>query len=542
MILAMDNGASILITCIVVVLTIGLGILIYIAIRKNLKHFKEEDEIIVENAVTKSQMIQSVQKHIKKVGNFGAATFLYIDIDSFHDLNDLFGTKACDEILKEMAVRILKVLPYKASLARYQNDEFLVFIKDEDNQSRNEKLCKKILDIMHAPFQVLIGEKINVTASIGICTFPQAGSTFTELINNLELTCYVSKRNGGNSFTNYYATLSDDEKDNMAYYKEIKEAIQRKEFVLYYQPIIDFKNRVIIGAEALMRWNHPTQGVLSPQKFIKVMEQSGDIRWVGEWGIDTMIKFQETMAEKFPALPMTFSLNLSTKQLLNPNLASSLIAIAAKHHAKPENFMFEITDFMIYEKIGVIKTNIFKLKDYGFKIAVDGFILDGHSVQSIQRSPVDVIKLGRAFLKDIENNFMKEKLLEILRDFSKENNKTIISEGIEGAEYVQYVKNQGILLGSGYYFAKPLDSNDFENYVDKMAWRSQLDVVANLEDKKHFEEKAKDESSALETTKTEDSKKNEEPADEESEKTDKSVQSEEPTEVEEAENDKKEEE
>lgn len=184
---------------------------------------------------------------------------------------------------------------------------------------------------------------------------------------------------------------------------------------------------------------------------------------------------------------MVFSLNLSTKQLLNPNLATSLISIASKHHAKPSNFMLEITDFMIYEKIGVIKTNIFKLKDYGFKIAVDGFVLDGQSVQSIQRSPVDVVKLGRGFLKDIDNNFMKERLLEILMNFSKENNRLIISEGIESAEMVQYVKNQGVDLGSGYYFAKPLAANDFENYVDKMAWRTQLDAVANLEDKETFQ-------------------------------------------------------
>lgn len=506
MILAMDKGSSVLISCIVIAITIGLGVLTFWGIRKNLRHFKEEKEIIVDNAIPKTQMIQLINKHIKKVGSFGAASFLYVDLDSFSDLNELFGTKACDEILREMATRIIRILPYKASLTRYTDDEFLVFIRDEDNQLRNEKLCRQILDVINLPFQVMSGDKINLTASIGVCTFPQSGNNFTDIISNLELTTFVSKRNGGNKFTNYYATLSDDEKDNMAYYKEIKEAIQNKEFVLYYQPIIDFKNRVIVGAEALMRWNHPTQGVLSPQKFIKVMEQSGDIRWVGEWGIDTMIKFQEEMTEKFPAIPMIFSLNLSTKQLLNPNLATSLINIASKHHAKPSNFMLEITDFMIYEKIGVIKTNIFKLKDYGFKIAVDGFVLDGQSVQSIQRSPVDVVKLGRSFLKDIENNFMKERLLEILMNFSKENNRTVISEGIESAEMVQYVKDQGIERGSGYYFAKPLAAADFESYVDKMAWRTQLDVVANLEDKKAFnineEESPKEEAPKEEVSET----------------------------------------
>lgn len=489
---SMETGSTILLTCLALAGMILVGIFFFVMIKKNLKHFKEEDDIIVENAIPSSQMLQSIQKHIKRVGTFGAATLIYVDLDSFHDLNSLFGPKACDEILREVATRILRVLPYKASITRFQNDEFLVFIRDEDNVVRNEKLCKKILDVINMPFQILIGESINISASLGVCTFPTAGHTVKELLSNLELTTYVSKRDGGNKFTNYYATLSDDEKDNMTYYKEIKEAIQRKEFVLYYQPIIDLKNRIIYGAEALMRWNHPTQGVLSPQKFIKVMEQSGDIRWVGEWGIDTMIRFHMEMQEKYPAIPLILSLNLSTKQLLNPSLANSLIAIASKHHAKPSNFMLEITDFMMYEKIGVIKTNIFKLKDYGFKIAVDGFSLDGQSVQTIQRSPVDVIKLGREFVKNPANNFMREKLLAILLDFASKNNKTIISEGIEGPEGISYVKEQGLQLASGYYFAKPLNAEDFTNYMDRLEWRTQLDVVANLEDKKAYQEKTEE--------------------------------------------------
>ena len=278
MFLAMDAPTTVLLTAIVVIITVLLGIGVWFAIKKNLQHFKEEDDIIVENAITKSQMLQSISKHIKRVGNFGASTLMYVDIDAFHDLNDLFGEKACDAILREVATRIIRVLPYKSTITRYRNDEFLIFIRDEDNLPRIEKLCRKILDIINLPYQVLIGESINLTASIGVCTYPTAGYTVNELLGNLDLTTYVSKRDGGNKFTTYYATIEDEEKENMAYYMEIKEAINNKEFILYYQPIIDLKNRVILGAEALMRWNHPREGILSPNKFIKVMEQSGDMR------------------------------------------------------------------------------------------------------------------------------------------------------------------------------------------------------------------------------------------------------------------------
>ena len=242
------------------------------------------------------------------------------------------------------------------------------------------------------------------------------------------------------------------------------------------------ENHSIFGAEALMRWNHPTNGVLPPEKFIKIMEQSGDIRWVGEWGIENMIRFQLEMLEKYPEMPMVFSLNLSTKQLVNVELANNLIEIAKRYNIEPKNIMFEINDFIVYEKIGSIKTNILKLKDYGFRIAVDGFVLDGFSVQTIQRSPIDVIKLGRSFLSNKENNFTKEKLLDILNEFAKANNHQVLAEGIENPEAAVYIKEHGVGVGSGYYFSKPLSMSDFTEYISNLKFKQQLAEIADLED------------------------------------------------------------
>ena len=231
-----------------------------------------------------------------------------------------------------------------------------------------------------------------------------------------------------------------------------------------------------------MRWNHPTKGVQAPSTFLKVLEQTGDIKWVGEWGIETMIRTHNMILEKYPTIPLRLSLNLSTKQLLDSQLANKFIDIMNKNNAKPEDYMLEISDFMMVEKIAIIKTNIYKLKDFGFKIAVDGFELDGQSVQAIQRSPIDVIKLGRSFLKDINNNFMKEKLLSILVQYAKDSNRILICEGIESAEMTKYVKEQQIKLGQGYYFAKPMSLEAFDEYIEKKQYKSLLDDVSVLED------------------------------------------------------------
>ena len=145
--------------------------------------------------------------------------------------------------------------------------------------------------------------------------------------------------------------------------------------------------------------------------------------------------------------------------------------------------MFEINDFIVYEKIGTIKTNVLKLKDFGFKIAVDGFVLDGYSVQTIQRSPIDVIKLGRSFLSNIDSNYTKEKLLDILNNFASENNRQILAEGIENPEAAVYVKKHGVGVGSGYYFSKPLSVDEFTEYVGQLKIKKQLNEIAELEDK-----------------------------------------------------------
>jgi len=482
MFLKMDDAVAILLTFLALAVTIALGLLFLYLIKRNNAKEKEESEIIVENANTRRQMVESIGQYIKKVDRFGALTLMYVDVDGFSDLNEVFGREACDQILKEMATRILRILPYKASLCRFENDEFLIFIKDEDNKQRTEKLANQINDIVSNPYQVLIGESINITASIGMATYPVAGDNFDDLYANLQLTTYVSKRDGGNKFTSFYASIKDEEQENMAYFQEVKRAIQNKEFVLYYQPIVNLVDKIMHGAEALMRWNHPTKGVQAPSTFLKILEQSGDIKWVGDWGIESIIRMHQQMAERFPTIPLRFSLNLSTKQLLDANLATKFIDIMNKNNAKPEHYQLEISDFMMLERIAVIKTNIYKLRDFGFKIAVDGFELDGQSVQNIQRSPVDVIKLGRSFLRDIENNFMKERLLQILVKFAQDNNKTLICEGIETAEIAKYVKEQSVGLGQGYFFAKPMSQEAFEEYIERHQYKVLLDDVSALED------------------------------------------------------------
>lgn len=470
----MNPGIIILIVFGVLLSGAGIGSLIFFLVRKVLNNYKSKMDVVIENAIPKKQMLRGISHYIKDVGNFGSASLIYIDLDSFHKFYDHYGQKSYAIVVQEVAHRVMHILPPQTLFSKFEMDEFLCFIKDVDDHAKLEKLCNKILDSISKPFVLETGEEVWLKASLGRCSYPQAGNNLKDLLLNLETAVYVSKRNGGNQCTNYYATLLDEEKENMEWYREVKEAIRNNEFVLYYQPIVNLEKQELLGAEALMRWNHPKKGVLSPQTFINFMEQSGDIHWVGEWGIDQMIRFQQAVEEQFPDTPLIFSLNLSTKQILNPDLANNLIRIAARLNANPMRFMFEITDFMVFERIDVAANNIHKLKEFGFKFAVDGFVLDNRTVQAIQNSPVDVIKIGRGFLKNIVNNSSQEQLLNSLLSFCKEKNIWIVSEGIEGPEVAQYVINHHISYGSGYFFARPLSTESFKEYLGFKEWETKF--------------------------------------------------------------------
>lgn len=472
MFLFANESSYLFFTILIMVVSVIVIVIIFLLIRYNSRRFKEESSVILNESLSKTDIKRTVTKYLNKVGAYGACSLLYCDLDGFTNLNEMLGRKACDEILKEVALKILRALPYNATFSLYNNDEFLIFVKEQNDREALEALAKKICDVVNTDYRITVSEDINLTCSIGCVTYPTCGTTFGELLTNLELSTYVSKRDGGNKFTTYYSTLTELEKENFAMFSEVKQAIKNKEFVLYYQPIIDIEKNTIFGAEALMRWNHPSQGIISPQRFLPVLEQSGDIKWVGEWGLETIVKEYLTLSAKHVEFDLKISLNLSTKQLLNPNLSSQFIDIVKKYGVEPSHFMLEIGEYTAYDRLGKVKNNLLKLRDYGFLVAVDGFDLDESALFNIERAPIDVIKLDRTFLSDKTKDSIKEKFVALLVEFAKTHDHQLICEGIENQEMVEYIRKNGIKFGQGYYYSKPLAEEDFVQYIAGRKWRN----------------------------------------------------------------------
>ena len=490
--LLVSGGSALVVTLIAVLAVILLGLSFFFLIKYNYKKFHEESDNLTEQTITKAEMDKAISNYIKKVGRFGEFTLIYLDIDNFTSMNDIFGREQCQEFLTEIVSRFVKRFPYRTVISNYKNDEFLVFIKDNLTYEQVCKVTDQLLADVRAKLYVSTTDSISLTASAGICMYPSCGRTQEELINNLELATYISKREGGNKYTMYYRTLVADESENYKFFLEIKKAIYNKEFCLYYQPIINLNTDNIYGFEALMRWNHPEQGVLPPSKFMTIMEKSGDIYWVGKWGLELLCqKFNEIQPLVGDDFHLT--LNLSTKQLTYETLADDLILVAKKASVASSSIVLEISGYAMFEKMENVKQNLLKLRDAGFTIAVDGFDLDYSTITRISKEPIDMIKISRDFFKDdiaadldsprpistdenkiaaekAEAKEIKEKFAKMLVETAQVARRLVVSEGIETAEQEKYVRDIGVNYGQGYYYSKPIAESELPDFIRLRKW------------------------------------------------------------------------
>ncbi len=490
--LLVSGGAALSVTLIALIVVIGLGVLFYFLIRYNSKKFHEETDNLSKQTITKAEMDKAITNHIKRVGRFGEFTLIYLDIDNFTSMNDIFGREQCQEFLTEIAGRFVKRFPYRTVISNFKDDEFMIFIKDNLTYEQVCKVCDQLLSDVRQKLFVSTTESISLTASAGICMYPSCGRTHDELLKNLELATYISKREGGNKYTMYYRTLSSDEVENYHFFLEIKKAIANKEFCLYYQPIINLNTDNIYGFEALMRWNHPEQGVLPPAKFIDIMEKSGDIYWVGKWGLELLCqKYNELQSIVDDDFHLT--LNLSTKQLTYDNLADELILVCKKGQVSPNKIVLEVLGFAMFEKMENVKQNLLKLRDAGFIIAVDGFDLDYATITKIAKEPIDMIKISRNFFVNeiinepnnpkpissnedkikeelMEQKELKEKFAKMLIESANVARRVVVSEGVETKEQEQYVLGLGVSYGQGYYYSKPISSEETQEFIKLRKW------------------------------------------------------------------------
>jgi diguanylate cyclase (GGDEF)-like protein len=455
-------------TALVIFLFIALGTMVaayflFINVRYTERKWREERSIMVEGIISRSAMNSLISSYISKIGKDAMFSLIYIDIDRFSEIVQAFGEKESAKIIEKITKRMRQALPKDCKAARFEEDIFVIFVPVDYDQGDAHELSRRIQEQVNESITLFGSTDVNLTASISIAYFPMHGETSKALINSLKLANYTVKKTGGNAIRLYSEDMSETEAEFLDYYYQIKNAIAKKEFLLYYHPIIDIKSKEVYGVEALLRWNHPEHGLLSPFKFINIMEQSGDIYWVGLWGLESLIKNYYEFKQAYPKSNIKFTFNISPKQLMNEALAVDFQRVLKKYKMNAENIVLEIVEFALFDKHNVVLQNITQLKTLGFQFAVDGFGLDYATLAKLESMPLDTIKLSKEFLNE-EHSYVKSRFVNLLVEFAEKNQKTIISEGIENEEMLGMVKGYNIDIVQGFYFARPMAFDNLKLY------------------------------------------------------------------------------
>jgi diguanylate cyclase (GGDEF)-like protein/PAS domain S-box-containing protein len=391
---------------------------------------------------------------------------MYLDLDRFKFVNDTLGHGIGDELLRQVSKRLSLFISEKDTLFRIGGDEFTIVVNGCSTVTNPVEVGRKIIKEIEKPFYI-DGYEIFITTSIGIGIFPEDGDTITELKQNTDAALYRAKELGKNNVQLFAKTLNIESYKLFTLDQDLRKAIQNEEFLLYYQPKVDTYSGEIIGAEALIRWNHPKWGLVSPVEFIPLAEETGLINEIGDWVIEEVCKqLKEWKVNGVNLVPI--SINLSAKTLMRTDLVSTIMKHVRTYHIQPSLLEIEITEnSIIQNEISVLST-IKLLKDSGISISLDDFGTGYSSIGYLKKFNVDYIKIDRSYIKDIMENPTDSTIVQSIILLAKGFQLKVVAEGVETKEQWELLKELGCHFLQGYLFSKPIEADEFVKLILKL--------------------------------------------------------------------------
>lgn len=387
-------------------------------------------------------------------------SIIVIDIESFKDINDSVGHIIGDKLLKEISNRINDLLTEQQVISRVDGDEFAILC-NTILKSELMSLTKRLLHKLNHPYNIS-NFIIYLNFNIGICIYPEDGNDSEDLLKYANAAIYKSKKKSDNRICFYSNEISQEIEQKFFLANYLFGAITNKELTVYYQPIFDINEKKLVGAEALLRWNSPILGEVSPEKFIPIAEKTGQIIAIGEWVIDEVCKQISIWQHKKDYMVIPVSVNVSVKQLEQLNFATSLFSHIENNHIKPEFIEIEITESVSTGDIKKIIKNIKKLKVHGIKISMDDFGTGFSSLGQLNIFQLDKLKIDKIFVDDLVKGLKRQNLVKSIIAMANSLNLITVAEGIETKEQLYQLEGLGCQLGQGYIFSRPLSVADIE--------------------------------------------------------------------------------
>ena len=376
---------------------------------------------------------------------------LFVDLDGFKTINDSLGHGTGDLILKTVAQRLRSTLRPEDTVARQGGDEFIVILLGLTSIEAVDKVIQKLLAGITAPYEIQ-GHVLYVGASVGVAIFPDDGEDGDTLLKNCDIAMYRAKEAGGNTRFFFAPEMNRDVMEKQSLNTNLHQALARDEFRLHYQPVVDLTSGAVVGLEALIRWQHPTQGLLGPSHFISLAEETGLIVPIGEWVLASACAQRQAWAKTGLDAP-PIAINLSARQFRDSKLIATMTRILEESAVEPRHLILEITESMVMGNGDKAVETLHVLRSIGFQIAIDDFGTGYSNLSYLKRLPVSILKIDQSFVRDITSDAA---VVTAVITLAHSLHMTVIAEGVETDEQRIILRDRGCDQYQGYYFSKPL--------------------------------------------------------------------------------------
>lgn len=408
------------------------------------------------------RILQSLERGYR---NNQVSAVVVLDIDNFSDINEAHGRKVGDGLLKEVAKRLNTVFRKtdgisRLTVSRFAGDEFAVLLNELTHEDQATWAIKRLLDIINLPAEI-DGNKIHLSCRVGVSIYPTDADSVDKLLNNAMTAKEYGKKNNLELLYQFY----DQHMQNMSIkhlrlHEELHIAIKNNNWQLFYQPKFDIKLGKVVGAEALIRWDHPERGILSPYEFIDFAEQHGLILPIGDWVINQSCLQLKSLID-LGFRDCKIAINLASVQLMQPDIVNDIFTSLDRYKVSPMLFEVEVTETNLIDNIEVATQSLQRLSARGITVAIDDFGTGYSSLSYLKSLPIDSLKIDRTFIKDLQNDDNDKQIVCTLIDMAHSMNMSVVAEGVEEQEQLNILKQLNCDQVQGYLIGKPLSAEDF---------------------------------------------------------------------------------
>ncbi len=405
----------------------------------------------------KNQVDQAIalsQRTGKKIG------IMFLDLDSFKNVNDTMGHEGGDELLRKVSELLLKNVRRSDTVSRFGGDEFLIMFNQIDSKENIQKISEHIMSLFNK--RIKVGQQeFYITVSAGVALFPDDGEDTESLIKNADIAMYSAKSLGKNQYVLCTSEIKEETQSKTKITNHLYHALERNELTVYYQPQVSVGTGRIIGVEALLRWKQPEMGMISPMTFIPLAEQTGLINPIGEWVLEKAC--QQNKRWQDMGLPqIRMAVNVSVNQFRNPNLVRQIKDILAKTQLEPQFLELEITESIAIHEASYIVDVLKNLKKLGISISIDDFGTEYSSLSRLKMLPIDRIKMDTQFVRGIDGSNKDQAITKVIISLAKNLGMKVVAEGVETEHQLAFLSQKMCDVVQGFYYFKPMPANELE--------------------------------------------------------------------------------